>query len=164
MPSTHLILCRPLLLLPLIFPSIRVFSSESALYIRWPKDWSFSISPFNECSGLISFRTDWFDLLKVQGSLKSLKTSEVPGFHWKRILLSAIIFFFGRWQGGVLRYDLYLAYPPHFLFWYRKNVCAKPNVCYYNFYITIKIQTVFQKQSTQSKPTTSESIASLKPQ
>ena len=53
----------------------------------------------------------------------------------------------------MVRYDLYLAYPPHFFFWYRKNVCAKPNVCYYNFYITIKIQTVFQKQSAQSKPT-----------
>ena len=74
MPSNHLILCRPLLLLPLIFPSIRVFSSESALWIRWPKYWSFSfsISPSNEYSGLISFRIDWFDLLSVQGTLKSL--------------------------------------------------------------------------------------------
>ena len=65
MPSNHLILCRPLLLLPLIFPSIRVFSNDSALHIRWPTFWSFSfnISPSNECSGLISFRTDWFDLL-----------------------------------------------------------------------------------------------------
>ena len=74
MPSNHLILCRPLLLLPSIFPSIRVFSSESALYIRWPKDWSFSfsISPSNEYSGLISFRMDWLDLLAVQGTLKSL--------------------------------------------------------------------------------------------
>ena len=70
----HLILCRPLLLLPLILPSIRVFSNESALHIRWPKycNFSFSISPSNECSGLISFRTDWFDLLTVQGILKSL--------------------------------------------------------------------------------------------
>jgi len=70
----HLILCRPLLLLPSIFPSIRVFSSESALHITWPKDWSFSfsISPSNEYSGLISFRIDWFDLLAVQGTLKSL--------------------------------------------------------------------------------------------
>ena len=74
MPSNHLILCRPLLLLPSIFPSIRVFSSESALHIRWPKDYSFSfsISPFNEHSGLISFRIDWLDLLAVQGTLKSL--------------------------------------------------------------------------------------------
>ena len=73
MPSNHLILCRPLLLLPSIFPSIRVFSSESVLYIRWPKYWSFSfsISPSNEYSGLISFRMDWLDLLAVQGTLKS---------------------------------------------------------------------------------------------
>ena len=70
MPSSHL-LCHPLLLLPSVFPSIRVFSSEVALPIRWPKDWSFSISPSNEYSGLISFRTDWFDLA-VQGTLKSL--------------------------------------------------------------------------------------------
>ena len=74
MPSNHLILCRPLLLLPSIFPSIRVFSNESALHIRWPKYWSFSfnISPSNEHSGLISFRMDWLDLLAVQGTLKSL--------------------------------------------------------------------------------------------
>ena len=74
MPSNHLIFCHPLLLLPSIFPSIRVFSNESALHIRWPKYWSFSfnISPSNEYSGLISFRVDWFDLLAVQGTLKSL--------------------------------------------------------------------------------------------
>ena len=74
MPSNHLILCHPLLLLPLIFPSIRVFSSESVLCIRWPKYWSFSfsISPSNEYSGLISFRMDWLDLLAIQGALKSL--------------------------------------------------------------------------------------------
>ena len=74
MPSSHLILCRPLLLLPSIFPSIRVFSNESALPIRWLKYWSFSfsISPSNEYSGLISFRMDWLDLLAVQGTLKSL--------------------------------------------------------------------------------------------
>ena len=74
MPSNHLIFCRPLLLLPSIFPTIRVFSSESALCIRWPKYWSssFSISPSNEYSGLISFRIDWFDLLAVQRTLKSL--------------------------------------------------------------------------------------------
>ena len=74
MPSSHLILCRPLLLLPSIFPSIRVFSNESALHIRWPKDWSFSfnISPSNEHSGLISFRMDWLDLLAVQGTLRHL--------------------------------------------------------------------------------------------
>ena len=74
MSSNHLILCRPLLLLPSIFPSIRVFSSESVVHIRWPKYWSlsFSISPSNEYSGLISFRMDWLDLLAVQGTLKSL--------------------------------------------------------------------------------------------
>ena len=72
MPSNHLILCCSLLLPPSIFPSIRVFSSESALHIRWPKYWSFSISPSNEYSGPISFRTDWFDLLVVHRTLKSL--------------------------------------------------------------------------------------------
>ena len=72
--ANHLVLCHPLLLLPSIFPSIRVFSYESALCIRWPNFWSFSfsISPSNEYSGLISFRIDWFDLLAVQGTLKSL--------------------------------------------------------------------------------------------
>ena len=74
MTSRHLILCRPLLLLPPIFPSIRVFSNESVLHIRWPKYWSFSfsISPSNEYSGLISFKIDWFDLLAIQGTLRSL--------------------------------------------------------------------------------------------
>ena len=74
MPSNHLILCCPLLLLPSIFPSIRVFFSESALHIRWPKYWSFSfsISPSSDYSGFISFRMDWVDLLAVQGTLKSL--------------------------------------------------------------------------------------------
>ena len=82
MPSNHL-LCHPLLL-PSVFPSIRVFSRESALPIRWPKDWSFSISPSNEYSGLISFRTDWFDLA-VQGTLKSLlqhHSSKVSVLWW----------------------------------------------------------------------------------
>ena len=72
MPSKHLILCHPLLLPPSIFPSIRVFPNESVLHIRWPKYWSFSISPSNEYSGLISFRMDGLDLLAVQGTLKSL--------------------------------------------------------------------------------------------
>ena len=74
MPSNHLILCRPLLLLPSVFPNIRVFSNESAVRIKWPKYWSFSfnISHFNEHPGLISFRMDWLDLLVVQGTLKSL--------------------------------------------------------------------------------------------
>ena len=72
MPSNHPILCRPLLLLPSIFPGIRVFSNESVLCIRWPEYWGFSISPSSEYLGLISFRTDWFDLLAVQGTIKSL--------------------------------------------------------------------------------------------
>ena len=74
MPSNHLILCCPLLLLPSIFPNIRVFSNESVLHIRWPKYWSFSfsISPSSEHPGLISFRMDWLDILAVQGTLKSL--------------------------------------------------------------------------------------------
>ena len=80
MPSNHLILCRPLLLLPSIFPSIRVFSNESVLHIGWPKYWSFSfsISPSNEYSGLISFRMGWLDLLAVQGTLKSLLQHHSP--------------------------------------------------------------------------------------
>ena len=81
MLSNHLILCHPLLLLPSIFSSIRVFSSESALCIKWPKYWSFSfsISPSKEYSGLISFKTDWFDLLTVQGNLKSLLLEQIHG-------------------------------------------------------------------------------------
>ena len=84
MPSNHLILCHPLLLLPSIFPSIRVFSSESVLRIRWAKYWSFSlsISPSNEYSGLISFRIDWLDLFAVQGTLKS------PHSHYRLLLIS----------------------------------------------------------------------------
>ena len=80
MPFNHLILCHPLHLLPSIFPSIRIFSNESALYIRWPKYWSFSfnISPSNEHPGLISFRMDWLDLLAVQGTLKSLLQHHSP--------------------------------------------------------------------------------------
>ena len=87
MPSNHLILFRPLLLLPSIFPGIRVFSNESVLCIRWPKYWrfSFNISPSNEYSGLISFRGDWFDLITVQGSLKSLlqhqNSKAYPGYY-----------------------------------------------------------------------------------
>ena len=74
MPSNHLILCRPLLLLPSLFPNIRVFSNKAVIHIRWPEYWSFSLrmSPSNEYSGLISFRMDWLDLLAVQGTLKSL--------------------------------------------------------------------------------------------
>ena len=84
MPSNYLILCHPLLLLPSIFPSIRVFSNESVLRIMWPKYQSFSISPFNEYSGLISFRMDWLDLIAVQGTLKSLLQhhSSKVSIHW----------------------------------------------------------------------------------
>ena len=83
MPSNHLILCRPLLFLPSIFPNIRVFSNESALCIRWPKYWSFSfsISPSNEHPGLISFRMDWLDFLAVQGTLKSLLTPQLKSIN-----------------------------------------------------------------------------------
>ena len=89
MPSNHLILCRPLLL-PSVFPSIRIFSNESVLCTRWPKYWSFnfSISPSNEYSGLISFRMDWFDLLAVQGTLKSL-------LQFKSINSSVLSFLYG---------------------------------------------------------------------
>ena len=87
MPSSHLILCCPLLLLPLILPSIRVFSSESTLHMKWPKYWSFSfsISPSKEYPGLISFRMDWLDLLAVQGTLKSLPQhhSSKPSILWR---------------------------------------------------------------------------------
>ena len=83
MPSNHVILCHPLLLLPSIFPSIRVFSNESVLQIRWPKHWSFSlsISPSNEYSGLISFRIDWFDLPAVQRTLESSAASQFEGIN-----------------------------------------------------------------------------------
>ena len=81
MPSNHLILCRPLLLLPSIFTGLRVFSNKSVLHIRWPKYRSFSFSPSNEYSGLISFRIDWLDLLAVQGALKNL----LPTPHFKSI-------------------------------------------------------------------------------
>ena len=93
MPSNHLILCRPLLLPPSIFPSIRVFSSESALCISWPKYWSFSfnISPSNEHPGLISFTMDWFDLLADQGTLKSLSS---PTTQFKRITSSVLSLFY----------------------------------------------------------------------
>ena len=93
MPSKHLILCHPLLLLPSIFPSIRVFSNESALHISWPKHWSFSfsISPSNEYSGLSSFRIDWLGLLAVQGTLKS---SPTPQF--KSISSSALSLLYGQ--------------------------------------------------------------------
>ena len=91
MPSNHLMLCHPLCLLHSIFPNIRVFSNELALHIRWPKYWSFSfsISPFSEYSGLISFRMDWFDLLAIQGTLKSL----LQHYHSKSSILQCSAFF-----------------------------------------------------------------------
>ena len=99
MPSNHLILCHPLLLLPSIFPNIRVFSNELALCIRWPNYWnfSFSIGPSNEYSGLISFRIDWFDLLAVQGTLKCL----LQHHNLKVSVLWCSAFFMCTW---VLRY------------------------------------------------------------
>ena len=103
MPSNHLILCRHLLLLPSIFPSIRVFSNESVLCIRWPKYWSFifSISPSNEYSGLISFRMDWLDLLAVQGALKSLLQHHSS----KASILQHSAFFIGEGNGTPLLYS-----------------------------------------------------------
>ena len=94
MPSNHIILCRPLLLLSSIFPSIRVFSSESVLHIRWPNYWSFSfsISPSNEYSGLISFRIDWLDLLAFQGTEMNQESSPTPQF--KSINSSALSFLY----------------------------------------------------------------------
>ena len=91
MPSNHLILCHPFLFMPSIFPSIRVFSNESVLRIRWPKYWScnFSVSPSNEYSGLISFRMDWLDILAVQGTLKS------PTPQFKSISSLALSFLYG---------------------------------------------------------------------
>ena len=99
MPSNHLILCQPLLP-PSIFPSIRVFSNESALRMRWPKYWSFSVSPSNEYSGLISFRMDWFDLFAVQGTLKSLLQhhSSKASILWRSA-------FFGEGNGTPLQYS-----------------------------------------------------------
>ena len=101
MPSNHLILCHPLLLLPSIFPGIRVFSNESVRHIRWPKYWSFSfsISPSNEYSGLISFRIDWLDLLAVQGTLESLLQNHSS----KASILRRSAFFIVQLKHSVMR-------------------------------------------------------------
>ena len=106
MPSNHLILCCPLLLLPSIFPSIRVFSNESALHMRWPKYWSFSfnISPSNEHPRLISFRMDWLDLLAVQGTLKSL----LQHHNSKATILQPSAFFVVQLSRSKLRKGKYL--------------------------------------------------------
>ena len=110
MPSNHLILCPPLLLLPSIFPSIRVFSNESALRIRWPKYWSFTfnISPSNELSGLISFRMDWLDLLAVQGTLKNL----LQHYSSKASILLHLAFFFFFFSSTTLLLPAHLPPPP----------------------------------------------------
>ena len=101
MPSNHLILCCPLLLPPSNFPSIRIFSNESALCIKWPNNWSFSfnISPSNEHPGLITFRMDWLDLLAVQGTLKSLPTPQ-----FKSINSSALSFLYGPTLTSIYNY------------------------------------------------------------
>ena len=117
MPSNHLILYHPLLLLPSIFPSIRFFSNESVLWIRWPKYWSFSfsISPSNEYSGLISFRMDWLDLLAVQGTLKSLLQQS----HFKSINYSKLSFFYGPTLTSI--HDYWKNHNPLILFSYKKS-------------------------------------------
>ena len=106
MPSNHLILCCPLLFLPSIFPSIRVFSSELALHIRWPKYWSFSIRPSNEYSRLISFRIDWFDLLAVQGTLKSLlqHNSKAPILWCSAFFMVQILYPHDYWKNSSFDY------------------------------------------------------------
>ena len=116
-PSNHFILCHPLLVLPSIFPSIRVFLNESALHIRWPKFWSFSfnISPSNEHPGLISFRMDWLDLLAVQGTLKSL----LQRLSSKASILLHSAFFIVQLSHQLL----FLVYQEYVLFWYAK--CSK---------------------------------------
>ena len=105
-PSNHFILHNPILLLPSVFPSIRVFSSESVLHIRWPKYWSFSISLSNQYSGLISFRIDWFDLLAVQGTLKSLLQH-----HSSKACFSVLSFLYGPTLTSV--FQLYLERPSY---------------------------------------------------
>ena len=115
--SNHLILCRPLLLLPSIFPSIRVFSNELALHIRWPKYWSFSINSSNEYSGLISFRIDWFYLLVVQGTLKSL----LQHHSWKASILRHSAFFM------VLRSHPYMNHWKNYSFDY-VHLCRQSDV------------------------------------
>ena len=113
MPSNHLILYHPLLFLPLIFPSIRVFSSELALHIRWPKYWSFSfiISPSNEYSGLISSKIDWFDLFAVQGTLKSLLQNHSS----KASVLQCLAFFITHTQMLISGSASWEPNPRHFL-------------------------------------------------
>ena len=139
MPSNHLILCHPLLLLPSIFPSIRVFSNESALHIRWPNYWSFSfsISPSNEYSGLISFRIDWFALLAVQGTLKSLLQhhSSNASIYW----YSA---FFMVWLTSIHNYWEDHSFDYEDLCW-QSNISA---LFYFYFIYLLYISTATQKE------------------
>ena len=104
MSSNHLILCHPLLRLPSVFPSIRVFSNEWALRIRWPKYWSFSfsISPSNEYSGLISFRMDWLDLLAVQGTLKNLLLRVLLHYHLYKFHIYVLVYCNSLYLSGLL--------------------------------------------------------------
>ena len=124
MPSRHLILCRPLLLLPSILPSIRVFSNESVLRISWPKYWSFSfsINPSNEYSGLISFRMDWFDLLAVQGTLKSLQHHSS-----KASILLCSAFFIVQLSHPYMTTGKTIALTRRTF--YTPNVCSGPGLC-----------------------------------
>ena len=123
MPSNPLTLCRPCLLLPPIFPSIRVFSNELALCIRWPKYWSFcfSISPSNECLGFISFRIDWFDLLAVQGTLK--ESCPTPQFESISSLALSFLYsptltsIYENWKNHIFNY---------------MDLCWQSNVCFFN--------------------------------
>ena len=123
-PSNHLILCRPLLLPPSIFPGIRVFSNESALCIRWPKYWSFSftISPSSEYSGLISFRMDWVDLFAVQGTLKSLLQHRSS----KSSILQCSAFFYGPALTSIHDY-----WKNHSFDW--KDLCRQSNVSAFEY-------------------------------
>ena len=123
MPSSHLILCYPLLLLPSIFPSIKVFSDESALHIRWPKYWSFSICPSNEYSGLISFRIDWFDLLADQGTLKSLLHHHSS----KASVLRCSAFFMVQLSHPYMTTEQTIALTRHLLFLESLSACSSPS-------------------------------------
>ena len=122
MPSKHLIFCRPLLLLPSIVPSIRVFSNELALYIRWPKYWSFSfsISPSNEYSGLISFKIDLFDRLAAQGTLKSLLQHHSS----KAFIL---------WCSGYFMVQLTSIHD----YWKNRSLCCQSHVCFLKHYLVL---------------------------
>ena len=120
MPTNHLILCSLLLLLPSIFPSIRFFSKESVLLIRWPKYWSFSISPSNECSGLTSLRMDWLDFFAVQGTLKSL-----PQYHSsKASILQCSGFFMVQLSLSYMTTGKIIALTRHLDLYWHSNVSA----------------------------------------